>query len=206
MIKALIFDLGGVIVPIDFSQVYRRFEAHSGLTREEIRARLTDGNLVAAFESGRLSEDAFRGELNRRLGISLTHDEYVDSWNALFDPAATAGILPESLIADLAARCPVLALSNNNETHFNWVGPRYRHLTHMRHVILSHRFGIPKPAREIYDEAVRLAGCAPGDCFFTDDGPAYVEAARAAGLDAELFTGEATLREQLARRGLLNSA
>ncbi|MCC6536507.1 MAG: HAD family phosphatase [Bryobacterales bacterium] len=203
MIKAIVFDLGGVIVPIDFAHVYRRFEAHSGLTREEIRARLTDGNLVMEFECGRLTEDQFRGELNRRLGIALTPAEYQDSWNALFDPAATAGILPESLIAELAARYPVLALSNNNETHFNWVGPRYRHLRHMRHVILSHRFGAAKPGREIYGEAVRLAGCAPGECFFTDDGPAYVEAARAAGLDAELFTDEAALRGQLARRGVL---
>ncbi|MBM3793588.1 MAG: HAD family phosphatase [Acidobacteria bacterium] len=206
MIKALIFDLGGVIVPIDFTQVYLRFEAHSGLTREEIRARLTDANLVMEFECGRLTETEFRGELNRRLGIALTHAEYQDSWNALFDPAATAGILPERFIADLAARYPVLALSNNNETHFNWVGPRYRHLNHMRHVILSHRFGQAKPGREIYDEAVRLAGCAPGECFFTDDGPAYVDAARAAGLDAELFTGEAALREHLSRRGIPTGA
>jgi HAD superfamily hydrolase (TIGR01509 family) len=62
--------------------------------------------------------------------------------------------------------------------------------------------GALKPAPEIYREALKSAGCPPGECFFTDDVEGNVTAARELGLDAVRFESEAQIREELRGRGL----
>jgi putative hydrolase of the HAD superfamily len=68
--------------------------------------------------------------------------------------------------------------------------------------VLSYKVGAMKPSPVIYAEAVKHARCEPGECFFTDDIPAYVEAARANGLDAEQFTGYEKLVTDLRARDI----
>lgn len=67
-------------------------------------------------------------------------------------------------------------------------------------VVCSAEIGLVKPDPAVYRETVRLFNVAPGNCFFTDDRPDNVLAARRAGIDAELFTDAATLAVQLERR------
>lgn len=200
MLKTLIFDLGGVIVPFDFSHAYRRMEAWSGLDREQIRERLTSDGLAAGFECGRLTPAAFCEELNRRLGTAISMEEFCEMWTSIFTPGLT--LISEDLIASLAARYRVLLLSNTTATHYEWLAARTPHLAHMHDHVLSYEVGIMKPERGIYEEAVRRAGCPAAECFFTDDVIAYVEGARRCGIDAVQFTGEEALRVELAGRGI----
>ena len=200
MVKTVIFDMGGVIVPFDFGPAYERMEAWSGLGREEIRARLMAGELASRFERGLVTPDEFRIELNRRLSSAAGHGEFLEMWVSIFTPGLT--LIRESLIEALAARYRVLLLSNTNVTHYEWLAPRYPHLRHMHHHVLSCSVGAAKPQAEIYAEAIRQARCEPGECFFTDDVMAYVEGARSAGIDAVRFISEVALREDLAARGV----
>jgi len=202
MVKTVIFDLGGVIVPFDFAPAYQRMEAWSGLTREEIRARLTGDGLAMRFERGELTPEEFREELNRRLGAAAAQDDFEEMWVSIFTPGRT--LIAEELVASLAARYRVLLLSNTTATHYEWLEARTPHLRHMHGHVLSFEVGAAKPQPEIYAEAIRRSGCAPGECFFTDDVMAYVEGARAAGIDAAQFTGEEQLRRDLAARGILD--
>ena len=59
-----------------------------------------------------------------------------------------------------------------------------------------------KPAPEIYREAIARAGCLPGECFYTDDVPEYVEAARREGMDAVPFRGREELEREMRARGI----
>ena len=59
-----------------------------------------------------------------------------------------------------------------------------------------------KPAAEIYQAAIELAGCEAGECFFVDDLPENVEAARALGLAGTVFSGVESLQAALARAGV----
>jgi FMN phosphatase YigB (HAD superfamily) len=61
-----------------------------------------------------------------------------------------------------------------------------------------------KPDERIFAAAVANAQCEPGECFFTDDIELYIEAARRHGIDAEQFSSEETLRQQLRRRKLIS--
>ena len=200
MVKTILFDLGGVIVPFDFAHAYERMEAWSGLDRQEIRTRLTEGGLAEQFERGQVTPDQFRTSLNQRLGTSISSDQFVEMWTAIFTPGQT--LIAESLIASLAARYRVILLSNTTLTHFQWLSAHTPHLRHMHHYVLSYAVGATKPQPEIYAEAILRAQCEAAECFFTDDVMKYVEGARAAGIDAEQFTGEAGLGEHLAARGV----
>ena len=111
-------------------------------------------------------------------------------------------MIPESLVEQLRRRYRMLVLSNTNAIHFEMVRDTYPLLRHFDHYVLSYEVGALKPEPAIYREAVRHARCEPGECFFTDDIPDYVEGARREGIDAVRFTGYEALCGELRARGI----
>ena len=69
--------------------------------------------------------------------------------------------------------------------------------------VLSCHAGAMKPDAPIYEAALRVIHCDPADCFYTDDIPDYIAAARKYGLDAEVFTDTPALIRQLENRGIV---
>jgi putative hydrolase of the HAD superfamily len=199
MIKTIIFDLGGVIVPFDFGRAYGRMEELSGLARDEIRARLAAASLGNRLESGQIEPPAFLDELCALLGVRIPYDEFRTLWVSIFDPET---LIPETLLEALKTRHRLLVLSNTNSIHFDMVRENYPLLRHFDRFVLSYEVGALKPDPRIYRAAIAHAGCDPGECFFTDDIAQYVEGARAEGIDAVQFTGLEALRSDLRSRGV----
>jgi HAD superfamily hydrolase (TIGR01509 family) len=96
----------------------------------------------------------------------------------------------------------MLVLSNTNAIHFDMVRRNYELLRHFDDYVLSYEVKAMKPEPAIYREAIARAQCRPEECFFTDDSPAYVEAARREGIDAVRFESCAQLERDLAARGI----
>ena len=69
--------------------------------------------------------------------------------------------------------------------------------------VLSCHAGAMKPDAPIYEAALRVIHCDPADCFYTDDIPDYIAAARKYGLDAEVFIDTQALIFQLRNRGIV---
>lgn len=199
MIRTLIFDLGGVIVPFDFRRAYQTLDGRCPYPAEEIPRRIAATGLVPRFETGRIAARDFVRELTRALEVDLSFEQFGELWSSIFLPET---LLPERLIAALAARHRLLLLSNTNAIHFAMVREKYPLLGHFEDAVLSYEVGALKPAPEIYREAIARAGCAPGECFFTDDIAAYVEGARREGIDAVQFQGLERLEGELRARGV----
>ena len=200
MLKAIIFDLGNVIVPFDFRRAYARLEPLCKFSTEEIRSRLRATGLVQRFETGQVEEHRFVDEFSAALELKISYEEFCDLWSSIFLPEP---LISEALLESLARRYPLLLLSNTNPIHIAMVRANYPLLRHFRHAVLSHEVGAAKPSPKIYQEAVRKAGCEPGECFFTDDIELYVEAARAFGIQAVQFQSEAQIERELRDRGAL---
>lgn len=198
MIKSLIFDLGNVIVPFDFARGYAEMQKLCTYPAAEIPARIGP-DLVIRLESGTITPDAFIAELQTRLGLDVSEAEFRRIWSTIFLPET---LIPQSLIACLKGRYPLVLLSNTNAIHWEMLRETYPLLGLFDHHVLSFEIGAMKPSPRIYAEAVRRAGCLPQECFFTDDVPAYVEGAIRAGLDAIQFTGLDRLLVELERRGV----
>jgi putative hydrolase of the HAD superfamily len=132
--------------------------------------------------------------------LKISYSEFVDLWSDMFQPEP---ILTAGLLRELAATTKLLMLSNTNEIHFEFIRGRYPLVRHFHDFVLSYRVGAMKPDAAIYLDAVRRAGCEPGECFFVDDIEENVAAARQLGIDAETFRSANELEAQLRERGVL---
>jgi putative hydrolase of the HAD superfamily len=197
--KALIFDLGKVLVPFDFQRAYDRLQPLCGYPIAEIRRRTGSTGLVPLLESGEISSRDFVSQLGTALEVSFDFAQFRDIWNCIFLPET---LLSDSFLAGLKKRYPLVLLSNTNEMHFESLERNYPILRHFEKRALSHEVGAAKPNPRIYQRAVALAGCEVHECFFTDDIAEYVEAARNLGLDAVQFQSAEQLQQELASRGV----
>ena len=202
MLRTVIFDLGGVIVPLDFKRGYSMMERVCGYPAAEIPGRLRSTDLVTRFESGQLEAREFVREISKVLELRLSYDEFCDLWSSIFLPHT---LVSESLLERVRRRNRLLLLSNTNSIHFEMIERNYPILRHFDEYVLSYRVGALKPSPKIYREVIARAGCRPEECFFTDDIPAYVEGARKEGIDAVQFESGAQIEEELKKRGVIGA-
>ena len=199
MIKTVVFDLGNVIVPFDLARGYAALGPNCPYPPAEIPHRIAASGLVPPFEVGQIPPREFAARLSAVLGLDVDYARFCELWSSIFLPQT---LVPESLLEGLRRRHRMLLLSNTDAIHFPWVRERYPLLGHFDDYVLSYQVGAAKPDPRIFQVAVERAGCRPGECFFTDDIPPNVEAARQAGLDAVRFENAAQLERELTARGL----
>ena len=198
MYRAILMDLGKVLIDFDFSAGYRALEEFCPYPEAEIRRRVTATDLAARFETGLMEPRDFCAQFCAQLELKVDFDRFCAIWNSIF-----SGVLvPESIIEGLARRYRLVLVSNTNRIHFEMVRRQYPVLRHFHHMALSYQVKAMKPRPEIFLEAVRLAGCRAGECFYADDIPAFTEAARKLGIDAVAFESVAQLSTEMRRRGI----
>lgn len=199
MIKAVIFDLGRVIVPFDFQRGYATLEPLCGIPAAEIPKRIAATGLVPLFESGGIAPRDFVRELSSRLEIEIGYEHFCEIWSSIFLPYT---LIPEEMLRGIARNYRLVLLSNTNPIHFEMIRENYPLLRHFHAYVLSHEVGAMKPLPLIYQRAVEAAECLPEECFFTDDMPEYVAGARAHGIDAVRFESAEQVGRELDLRGV----
>lgn len=199
MIQALIFDLGDVIVGLDFDRAYRAVGRLTGLAKPAIQEKIVRADLAVRYETGEISSAEFHEQFCEAVGLHLSYEEFAQLWGNMF---AEEPLLEEELFAHWADHYRLVLLSNTNELHFRWIEERYAPLAHFHQKVLSYEVGVMKPFASIYEAAVKAADVPPAACFFTDDKTINIAGAQAAGLQAEQFTGRAELLSQLGARGV----
>jgi putative hydrolase of the HAD superfamily len=198
MYKAIIFDLGNVLVQFDFERWRQALEAFCPHTAAEIRRRIAATDLVERFETGLIEPPDFVAQLSRILALHLDYADFCKLWSSIF----TDPLIPEAMLEGLAARYRLLLLSNTNAIHFEMIRQNYPLVRHFHERILSYEVHSMKPRREIFQAALERCGCPPEECFYTDDIAAYVEAAQRLGIDAVQFESLAQLERELKARGI----
>ncbi len=198
MHKAVILDLGRVVVDFDFKRGYLELEGLCPYPAAEIPKRLGSTDLVKRFETGLVGPEEFVSGLCQILQLRVGYERFCDIWSAIFREA----LLPEEMLEGLASRYRLILLSNTNSIHFDMIRRNYPLIRHFHELVLSYEVGAMKPSVEIYHAAVDRAGCRPEECFFTDDILEYVEAARRFGIDAEQFRSAEQLAKDLGKRGI----
>jgi putative hydrolase of the HAD superfamily len=199
MIKTVIFDLGGVIVPFDFRRGYAKMEPLCSYPAAEIPERIRKTDLVTRFESGQIEPREFVAELGSLLDLKIGYEDFCSLWTGIFLPHT---LIPDAFVEDLKSRYRLLLLSNTNAIHFEMIREKYPILRHFDRYVLSYRVGAMKPLPAIYEAALAEAQCRPEECIFTDDLLPYVEGARKAGLNAVQFLGYEQLRRDMREHGV----
>jgi glucose-1-phosphatase len=179
---ALLFDLGRVVLDIDFSKAIACWANHAGCTPSDIVERFERGETYRHHEIGRISDAAYFDSLRSTLGIGISDDQFLEGWNAIF-AGEMPGIAP--LLARAARRVPLYALSNTNRPHVEYFSKTYAGLLgHFREIYLSSTIGLRKPDAAAYDHVVQAIGVPASRILFFDDLAENVEGARARGLHA----------------------
>ena len=199
MHKAILFDLGRVLINFDFRRGYRALEGLCPYTAEEIPRRLAGTGLVERLETGLVEPRDFVDQMRRILDLNVDYDQFRGIWSSIF----TDILIPESMLEGLGRRYRLVLVSNTNALHFEMIRETYSHLLrHFDDLVLSHEVHAMKPLPEIFRAAVERAGCRPQECFYTDDIVAYVDAAKRMGIDAVAFESRIQLEREMRGRGI----
>ena len=197
--KALLFDLGKVLVPFDFHRAYRAMEDLTGLATQEIRSRLAATQLFREFETGLLEPEDFAAQVMQLLGFRCDLEQFGRIWNSIFTRET---LIPEPVIKHLQFRYRLILVSNTNKMHFEMLEKSYPILQYFFGYILSYQIGAMKPDPQFYSAALEMAQCLPQECVFIDDLPENVAGAQRAGFDGIVFHSFPQLSEELGRRGI----
>ena len=174
---ALLFDLGKVVIDIDFNLVFARWAAHARCDGKLIAARFRHDDAYKRHERGEIDENAYFDTLRSSLGIEISDAQFLDGWNAIF-----VGEMPG--IADLLGRAsrqvPLYAFTNSNRAHERCWSQRFATaLGHFRRIYVSSTIGLRKPEPEAFDHVIREIGVPADRLMFFDDALENVDAARA---------------------------
>jgi putative hydrolase of the HAD superfamily len=179
---ALLFDLGRVVLDIDFKRATACWARHGKSTPEEMTERFRSDEALRQYESGKLGDAAYFAGLRKMLGVDITDAQLLEGWNAIFI-GEMPGIAP--LLARAAKHLPLYALSNTNPPHIAHFSKIHADvLGHFRQLYLSSSIGLLKPDAAAYDHVVKAIGAPASRVVFFDDLADNIAGARAYGLTA----------------------
>ncbi|KZD24534.1 HAD-IA family hydrolase [Tardiphaga robiniae] len=197
---ALLFDLGRVVLDIDFTRVLKIWSDYAHCAPNDIVSRFARGDVYMRHERGEISDDAFFAHLHDTLGIDLTPAQFLEGWNAIF-----VGEMPgiAELLAHASKRWPLYAFSNTNVAHVTHFSEHHADLlSHFRTVFLSSSIGLRKPDAKSYEHVISEIGVPADRIVFFDDLADNIDAARACGLQAVHVTSPTSVAEALKALGL----
>lgn len=190
MAKAIVFDIGGVIVGLDMERCIRAFRERLGFERiTELLDPFHQKGIYGEMEAGKVSADDFRAYI---LAESRPGCRPEDVDLAMKELLAEIPEDTVKTVKDLSARYPLYLLSNNNAISMGHIYALFREKgiepeTTFRDQFISYQMRMLKPSRAIYDEAARRIGLPPEEILFIDDSPTNVRAAQEALWQARLY-------------------
>ena len=179
---ALLFDLGRVVLDIDFKRAMACWARHGKCEPADIATRFASDEALRHYKSGKIDDATYFAGLRKMLGVDITHEQLLEGWNAIFI-GEIPGIAP--LLARAAKHLPLYALSNTNPPHIAHFSKVHADvLGHFREMYLSSTIGLLKPDAAAYDHVVKAIGAPASRIVFFDDLAENIQGARAYGLSA----------------------
>ena len=188
--KAIIFDLGNVLLPIDLSLTYEAFSAFSSLSSSEIASAILEHQLWVPYEAGKQNDAEFRDFLREHLDLTISDVDFDNAFSALLLDFHT-GVY--EWIASLKSQFHLVLLSNTSAIHaerFTKValGPEGQNLFSLFHqVYYSFEMGLVKPDIAIYQQVLDEQGFSPEEVLFFDDNVANINSANSMGIQSYLI-------------------
>jgi 2-haloacid dehalogenase len=198
--KAVVFDLGGVVIDWDPRHLYRKLLADEAAV-EEFLATVCTPEWNAELDRGRPFAEGVAELVERHPEHAAAIAAYHERW-----PEMVAGDIPGTVevLAELrAAGVPLYALTNWSAETFAITRGRFEFLEWFDGLLVSGEERVTKPDPAIFQLLLDRFGLDPTATVFVDDSEVNVAAARRLGFDAIRFTGHEELRRELVARRLL---
>lgn len=190
-IKNIIFDLGGVLLDIDYNLTRNAFGSLGIKNFDQLYSQASANHLFQRLEMGTIEVPDFFIELNQCTGLSLSDDEIIHAWNAMlldFRESSLEYLIP------LKYKAQLILLSNTNVIHKKSFCQTYNNREraisfedHFHHCIFSYETGTRKPNADCYQWTLDKANILPEESIFIDDSPQNIEGANAVGINGILL-------------------
>ena len=203
--KHIIFDIGGVVVRLNFEPSRRRIAEKCGISFAEVQALMTgkydaDGRLtfLARYVIGQISTDEYLNEVVERLGNCVTREALIADCRS-----DLPGVYPQTvaLIESLRKEYAVSCFSNTHDLHWEYMLRTFPVFESFEHRMASHLAGTAKPLPECYAYMCQTLACDPDDALLIDDSEENIVAARAYGMHGIHYIGMPALGADLAKLG-----
>jgi putative hydrolase of the HAD superfamily len=200
LVRALLFDLGGVVVNFSFEGAFRSWAARAGCDPTLIAERFSMDEFYEQHERGEIPSSSYFATLRHSLEIELSDLEFAEGWNDVF----LGPVSGMSDVLSIAQRhLPLFALTNSNPSHKGvWETLYKNELRPFRTIFVSSDLGMRKPDPETFRLVAKLMRFEPGEILFFDDAPINVAGARTAGMQGEVVRSISDVRRAISQIGL----
>ena len=185
-IKNIIFDLGGVILDIDYNLTVKAFEKLGIPNFKAQYSKMSQSNLFDNIETGKISLEEFRNLIREVAEKDVTDAEIDHAWNALILHLPQYRI---EILKKLQDNYRLFLLSNTNKIHYDdysEVIKRENGIEGLEPLFektyLSHEMGLRKPNPEIFNVVLNENNLVAEETLFIDDSPQHIASAKTLGI------------------------
>jgi len=200
-IRHIIFDLGGVLLNIDYNLTEQAFRAAGIENFGALYSRLRQTPLFDDLETGKTDRGSFVKALQDAAGRRISEEQVIAAWNAMLLDFPLRRL---QLLQQLRLHYDLFLLSNTNEIHeeaFNNILMKAHGFPHIGlffdKAYLSHRVGLRTPMPEIFQRVMEENGLQPDRTLFIDDSPQHIEGAKAMGIQTIFLEPGMTIEKDI---------
>jgi putative hydrolase of the HAD superfamily len=188
-IKNIIFDLGGVILNIDYQRTIDEFEKLGVSNFETIFSQSSQNKISDKFEKGEITEMQFYESIKELSGMEFSFSQYQFAWNSILLDLPQERI---SLLKELKSKYRLFLFSNTNETHYKEFITKVKDdfESIFEKTYYSHQFGRRKPDITSFEEIMRENKIKQQETLFVDDSIQHIESGKTLGLKTILLQNE----------------
>ena len=197
-IKALLFDMGNVLIFFDARRSSKAFSEAVGVPEDKIWQAFFVSDLERSYTRGEISSEEFFQRVSEHFPGKIDFATFARLWNDIF----TENQEMVELLKKLKKHYPLYLISNTNDLHFEYVKSKFGILHHFTQCFPSHLVGHRKPDQGMFEHVLREVRLRPEETVFIDDVLEFVEAAKRLGIFGIQFTSQPTLETELKRIGI----
>jgi putative hydrolase of the HAD superfamily len=193
-VKAVIFDLGRVLIQVDFTAgLFKYYQRSDDSSDEQILEELFKDPVFIAFNTGKITGQQVYEKIVEKYNLELSYDQFRFEWSNIFAPMPGM----ESLAYRVCSKLPCGLLSDIDPLHWAFCLKNFPVVRNFRNPSLSFDIGALKPDPRCYQHAAHNVQTDISNCLFIDDRQVNVEGARAAGMQAVQFFDSEQLEKDL---------
>jgi epoxide hydrolase-like predicted phosphatase len=197
-IKAVIFDLGNVLLNFNAKKAAKRFSRACKVPVVKVWDHFFTDPTEKSYTRGEITCRQFYNHAKLSLNVVVDFDQFKDFWNDIF--WENKGM--DALLGKLKKKYPLYLISNTNKMHFDHIKENFNILRHFKKTFPSHEVGHRKPEPQIYKKVLKKIRLKPQETVFVDDVIKFVDGARAVGMHAIQFRNPKQLVRELKKLGV----
>jgi HAD superfamily hydrolase (TIGR01509 family) len=200
MVKAVVFDLGKVLVEFDYGIAGRKLAARAHMAAADLGRFLVHVPLILRYETGLISSEQFYQEVRAASGFLGDMEEFASLFADIFTPIEPMIQLHAQLRSE---GFPTFIFSNTNELAIRFIRRNFPFFQNFDGYILSYEHGSMKPDAKLYEVVEASSACRGAEILYIDDRPENIEAGAARGWRAILQESPEKTAALVRKLGLL---